>query len=289
MGALNPGDIVKDHKSVLLPLFGIAAVLLFLAFFYQGGGDYFRDSQISQDAPSISGGDKPTYSDLPDMQLKAGADYRAKIKTSKGTIEVDLLEDNAPETVNNFVFLAQEGFYDGLTFHRTISNFMIQGGDPDGNGSGGPGYKFADEINPDSLGLDAIYVRDADFLSSFYSTSDASTMGYAPNSLREHADKTLAEFYADVIGYTYDYTITSVPFEPGVMAMANSGPNTNGSQFFITTSKSETGYLNGRHTVFGVVVDGQRTVDNISRVRTDDYDRPTEDVVIERITITTGE
>ncbi len=131
----------------------------------------------------------------PAMTIDAKKHYRAILKTAKGDIEVDLLADKAPKTVNNFVFLARDGFYDHTTFHRVITDFMAQGGDPTGTGRGGPGYKFDDEI-----------ARDVRFDSA------------------------------------------------GILAMANAGPNTNGSQFFITYAA--TPWLNGKHTIFGRVTKG---------------------------------
>jgi len=138
----------------------------------------------------------------PEMQIDPEKSYEVVIETDKGNIELDLYPQNAPKTVNNFVFLAREGFYDGISFHRVISNFMIQGGDPTGTGGGGPGYRFEDEV--------------------------------AENSLKH---------------------------EKGVISMANAGPNTNGSQFFITHAPQP--HLNGKHTVFGKVVVGQDVVDSI--------------------------
>ena len=138
----------------------------------------------------------------PEMQIDTGKNYMAEIKTDRGSIKLELFPNYAPKTVNNFVFLAQQGFYDGVSFHRVISNFMIQGGDPTGTGSGGPGYSFEDEV----------------------------------------ADNPLTH-------------------ETGVISMANAGPNTNGSQFFITHSPQP--HLNGNHTVFGKVVSGQDVVDSI--------------------------
>jgi len=129
---------------------------------------------------------------------------RATITTARGDIVLDLYAGYAPTTVNNFVFLAREGFYDGVTFHRVIGDFMIQGGDPTGTGSGGPGYRFADE--------------------------------FAGNPLRHEA---------------------------GVISMANAGPGTNGSQFFITHSPQP--HLDGRHTVFGKIVEGRDVVDAIEQ------------------------
>jgi peptidyl-prolyl cis-trans isomerase B (cyclophilin B) len=145
----------------------------------------------------------------------------ANMHTSLGTIELELFDDDAPKTVENFRKLAGDGFYDGIIFHRIISDFMIQGGCPQGTGTGGPGYTFEDEINPHKV------VR-------------------------------------------------------GALAMANAGPNTNGSQFFIVTTDSAP-WLDGKHTVFGQVSAGMETVDAIEGLPTDARDRPLEPPVIESI------
>jgi cyclophilin family peptidyl-prolyl cis-trans isomerase len=147
----------------------------------------------------------------------------ATLHTSHGTIDVELFDDDAPKTVQNFVDLARKGFYDGVVFHRVIPDFMIQGGDPTGTGRGGPGYEFEDEINEHKI------VR-------------------------------------------------------GALAMANAGPDTNGSQFFIVTADA-TPWLDGKHTVFGRVTDGMETVDAISLVETDTADKPLGDVTIERVVV----
>jgi cyclophilin family peptidyl-prolyl cis-trans isomerase len=147
----------------------------------------------------------------------------AVVQTSEGKIEVELFDEDAPKTVGNFTKLAGEGFYDGLVFHRVIPDFMIQGGCPRGDGTGGPGYQFEDEFN-------------------------------------DH------------------------PVARGYLAMANAGPNTNGSQFFIVTT-DEAPWLDGKHTVFGKVMSGQDVADAISSVERDDRDRPVEPVVIESVTI----
>ena len=135
------------------------------------------------------------WSTPPAMQIDEKKKYKAHMETDKGTMVIELFADKTPKTVNNFVFLAREGFYDGIIFHRVISNFMAQGGDPTGSGSGGPGYKFGDEFHP---------------------------------ALKH--DK------------------------QGILSMANAGPNTNGSQFFIT--HGPTPHLDNRHSVFGQVVQG---------------------------------
>jgi peptidyl-prolyl cis-trans isomerase B (cyclophilin B) len=144
------------------------------------------------------------YPAPPEMQVATNRTYNVTIETGKGTIHLELFPQHAPKTVNNFVFLAQEGFYDGVTFHRVIQDFMIQGGDPTGSGRGGPGYRFEDE--------------------------------FKGNPLRH---------------------------ERGAISMANAGPDTNGSQFFIT--HGPTPHLDGRHTVFGKVTQGQDVVDAIEQ------------------------
>jgi peptidyl-prolyl cis-trans isomerase B (cyclophilin B) len=147
----------------------------------------------------------------------------ATIHTNQGAIALELFPEDAPKTVDNFVKLARDGFYDGVIFHRVIPDFMIQGGDPTGTGSGGPGYQFADEFNDQKV------VR-------------------------------------------------------GALAMANAGPNTNGSQFFIVTTEAAP-WLDGKHTVFGRVTDGMDVVDAIAEAPRDGRDRPHEDVVMERVEI----
>ncbi len=143
-----------------------------------------------------------TWSKPPEMKVDSTKKYFVTMETTKGTIEIELFAKDAPKTVNNFVFLAGEGFYDGVVFHRVISNFVIQGGDPTGSGRGGPGYNFEDETanNPNKHGT-------------------------------------------------------------GMLSMANAGPNTNGSQFFITHSPQP--HLDGKHTVFGKVIAGMDVVYNI--------------------------
>lgn len=164
----------------------------------------------------------------PEMQLADGTDYQAVVKTNRGEVVINLLQDDAPVTVNNFVFLAEQGFYANVPFHRVISGFMIQTGDPTGTGAGGPGYRFDDEE------------------------------------------------------ITRDYS-------PGTVAMANAGPNTNGSQFFIVHGDLR-GQLPKNYTIFGEVTDGMNVVDEIANVqvqpsRTGEMSSPTEDVFIESVEI----
>ena len=151
---------------------------------------------------------------------------QAVLHTSEGAIELELYPNEAPKTVENFVKLARDGFYEGVIFHRVIPDFMIQGGDPTGTGTGGPGYEFEDEFNEHRV------VR-------------------------------------------------------GALAMANAGPNTNGSQFFIVTAEA-TPWLDGKHTVFGKVTSGMDVVDRICEAERDDKDRPESPVAIERVELPEG-
>ncbi len=152
------------------------------------------------------------------------ANKKAIFDTNKGTFSIELFEDKAPVTTQNFIKLVQDGFFDGLIFHRVIKDFMIQGGCPEGSGRGGPGYTIKDEFHPD---------------------------------LKHECE--------------------------GILSMANAGPNTGGSQFFITVAP--TPWLDGHHAVFGKVVDGMDIVLNISKVATVRNDKPMEDVIINKITL----
>jgi len=146
---------------------------------------------------------------------------QAILHTNHGDITIELFDEDAPKTVENFRKLAADGFYDGLIFHRVIPDFMIQGGCPEGTGTGGPGYTFEDEFNQHKI-------------------------------------------------------------ERGALAMANSGPNTNGSQFFIVTTEAAP-WLDGKHTVFGQVTDGMDVIDKLDSTETDGQDRPRDKQVIERV------
>lgn len=152
------------------------------------------------------------------------ANRTATFTTNQGTFEVELFEDRAPATTKNFVDLVEKGFYDGLTFHRVIEGFMIQGGCPQGTGTGGPGYKIKDEFHPE---------------------------------LRHDS--------------------------PGVLSMANAGPDTGGSQFFITLAA--TPWLDGKHAVFGKVSKGMDVIEKIGATATGAQDRPVEPVVMESVTV----
>lgn len=214
--------VVQDNQKLFLSIIGILVLSMFMAA-SSGGANYFDYGYLSGDEDSttpledslmqaatpVNNGKNGIYDTAPAPMLESDVDYQAVIVTNKGSITVDLYESQTPVTVNNFVFLSQDNFYDGTSFHRVKQNFVIQGGDPLGTGEGGPGYTFRDEI------------------------------------------------------------IAGLRFKPYVLAMANSGPNTNGSQFFITTKGSTPTYLDGSHTIFGEVIMGQNVIDQIELVAVD--------------------
>jgi cyclophilin family peptidyl-prolyl cis-trans isomerase len=166
----------------------------------------------------------PSWSSPPAMEIDPARAYRATMETSHGTIQIDLFAAEAPKTVNNFVFLARQGFFDGLTFHRVIPGFVVQGGDPKGTGEGDAGYEFEDELDND------------------------------------------------------------LDYRAGTLAMANAGPNTNGTQFFIVEGPQGE-RLPKNYSIFGRVSEGMETVHAIAAVRTGPRDRPVEPVTISGVTI----
>ena len=172
----------------------VAAIALIILIFV-----LLQTQSNEENFPEESLMDNKEWSSPPKMTIDEQNEYTAVIETDLGNIVLRLFANESPITVNNFVFLAQEGYYDGVMFHRVIHNFMVQGGDPTGTGSGGPGYMFGDEVNN---------------------------------------------------GLKFD--------KPGLLAMANAGPGTNGSQFFIT--HVPTPHLTGNHTIFGEVIEGMDTV-----------------------------
>ena len=170
--------------------------------------------------------DNKVYSEMPAMNIDVSKKYTAVIKTSMGDMSVEFFTEDAPFTVNNFINLSRDGYYDDVIFHRVISGFMIQGGDPSGTGHGEmgkyPGYKFEDELNNQRA------------------------------------------------------------YEKGILAMANAGPDTNGSQFFIMHVEYPLPY---QYTIFGLVTDGLDVIDKIASVQTGDGDRPVDDVVIKKVEV----
>lgn len=208
------------------------------------------------------GGSEPTVkASGPEVVIDFTKDYQAVITTDKGEFTIDLLEDNAPFTVNNFVYLARQGFFDQSKFHRVISGFIVQTGlDKDGNA---PDYTMADEINADSLGLADVKVKDASWLSGIYKADDASTATFSPTNLAKYADSTVKAFFAEALGFTYRTDIESVRADSYGIGMANAGPNTASSQFFIITANQPQRHLDGRFTIFGQVVEGFNVLQQI--------------------------
>ena len=209
---------MKTFLSYLLLIVG--AILLFTLFFSKEPG---KENQMNNNtAPVLTG----KYSSPPTMAIAKNKSYSAEIETNKGSFTINLFAKETPNTVNNFVFLARENFYSGVVFHRIIKDFMIQTGDPNGDGTGGPGYKFDDEP------------------------------------------------------ITRDY-------KKGIVAMANSGPNTNGSQFFIMHGETS---LPKNYVIFGQVSKGIETIDKIAEIEVEDNglgerSKPKEKITIENITI----
>lgn len=201
----------------------------------------------------------------------------AVLHTSMGDITIKLYSFDAPKTTNNFVKLAEKGYYNGLLFHRVIENFMIQGGDPKGDGTGGEGAEsatFADEINADYLGLADIKVANANFLQGQFEDSE----------LQKYASYSVKALYESK-GYKYSKELHSHKMTKGSVAMANRGPNTNGSQFFIVTGGDQP-HLDGKHTVFGEVVAGMDVAEAISKAETDkESNKPIKPITINSIEI----
>lgn len=212
--------------KILVILIIIAVVAVGTWFFLKDRGEEVGLSPSP--TPSVEVTTSPSSSAEPIMDVQEKV--AVKMETARGTIELELYSKVAPKTVLNFISLAQKGYYDGTKFHRVVDDFVIQGGDPLSRtddprvGTGGPGYMFEDEINPKVLGVPA---------------------------------EVITQYEA--AGYKYDYNLKSLPNMVGAISMANAGPNTNGSQFFIITTKDQP-FLNGKHTVFGKVTKGMDVV-----------------------------
>ena len=205
-------------------------IFLLLSFCSSGNEETVEEAEVQIDTTTTTIGEGMSdkiYDKQPEMNINTNSSYTAVIKTNLGDMTVEFFTDDAPITVNNFISLSKDGYYDNVIFHRVISGFMIQGGDPSGTGHGDygkyPGYKFDDELN------------------------------------------------------------NQRPYEKGILAMANAGPNTNGSQFFIMHVDYPLPYS---YTIFGQVVDGFDVIDKIASVETDSADKPTTDVVISAVEIT---
>ena len=226
---------------------GIAAALLVIGLIVILGRNHSSNKEDSK--PATTAPITSTKSG-PDTPTDAVSNNYAAIVTNMGTIVIELYPSSAPKTVTNFCTLAARGYYNNLTFHRVVKDFVIQGGDPSGDGTGGQsiyGSTFADEINAKSLGL---------------------------------SDQLIQTYEAK--GYTYRSDIVSHKIVVGSVAMANSGPDTNGSQFFIVTSKDQPS-LDGRFTVFGQVVSGMDIVKKIEEVEVDVNSRPKTTVSMTKI------
>ena len=201
------------------------SLFIFLVFVYCGTNETDLEINNTPMEEEIMAYDK-TYKNPPEFSIDVNKSYSAEINTTSGLMTVELFTDIAPNTVNNFVALSEDGYYNNIIFHRVIKDFMIQGGDPSGTGHGEmgkyPGYEFGDELN------------------------------------------------------------NPMPYEKGILAMANRGPNTNGSQFFIMHSDYPLPY---QYTIFGKVTQGLDVIDQIAMVETDASDKPLSDVIINSITI----
>jgi cyclophilin family peptidyl-prolyl cis-trans isomerase len=218
---------------ILTIVIGIILVLAGVHWYQSTRSDsyfnqYGSDSVVSSTTPIITNNTTPPSTQGSNINNSTkNSMHNITIETNKGTIVFETYDADAPKTVQNFITLAQKGFYDNLIFHRVIKDFMIQGGDPTGTGMGGPGYKFEDELNPATPSYKAGYVR-------------------------------------------------------GVVAMANSGPNTNGSQFFIMHKDVP---LPNNYSIFGKVVSGLDIVDAIASSQTNPNDKPVSDIVMKKVTV----
>ena len=264
----------KENKEFWLYFVGIVIVFFLLFFSFRSyvgdigaGFNPIVNTSVDTDGDGDvdTSGTSQVYEAPPLNNINQDLDYFAVIKTNKGDFEIDLLERYAPNTVNNFVFLATDNFYDGTSFHRLIPGVLLQGGspntkneDPSDDKFGGPGYVIKDEINWDSLDLD---------------------QGLRNTLINE--------------GYTSAVKIPSKDLDKYSLAMANAGkPNTNGSQFFITlagTDKDEIDELRGRHTVFATITTNFELIDELAQVQVDDANstspRPLEDIIINDIEV----
>jgi peptidyl-prolyl cis-trans isomerase B (cyclophilin B) len=237
---------MKKLHIFLIPLFALALLLV-------GCGGETEQPPAMEDT-------KPGTDAMWQGDLLSGK-HTVILKTSEGDITLELNADAAPKTVTNFAMLAKTGYYDALTFHRVIPDFMIQGGDPNGNGTGGEsvfGGSFEDEINADSYDLHKRMLSDE----------------IQGQQLPPELQKATVKDYLTLQGYRFNDDLKSIPMDRGAIAMANRGPNTNGSQFFIVQKDGGTSWLEGKHTVFGTVTDGMDIVDAIANTESGAGDQP---------------
>ncbi len=238
---------MKNLHLLLIPLFALALL-----------------AGCSSEEPTPENTVEPTPTNEAFNGKILSGEYDVILHTSLGDIELELDADAAPKTVTNFIALAKMGYYDELTFHRVIPDFMIQGGDPNGNGTGGEsvfGSTFEDEINAESYNLHKKDLKDQ-------------VDGALPPELE---DATVKD-YLQLQGYRFMDNLKSLPMKKGAIAMANRGPNTNGSQFFIIQRDEGTDWLEGKHTVFGQVKDGMDILDAIANVERQPNDMPVDPV-----------
>ena len=261
--------MIKENKDFFLYVLGILLLFVVTMVLYQ----YIALGKYDEGNCGFMGvacwfereEETMSFESPPDMFIDETVDYQAEVQTNYGDFTLDLFEKSAPKTVNNFIFLAKEGFYNNVKVHRIEKGVLIQTGDrntldsnKENDGAGGPGYTFEDEINWDSLGLSRA----------------------KENQLRN-------------LGYNNDKDVSSRHLKQRSVAMANKGPDTNGSQFFVVTALNdgvEIKRLEGRHTVFAKVVSGWDVIKKIEVVEVDSPSssspRPLEEIVIERVDIT---
>lgn len=257
----------KTHAILAVMFFSVSLILSGCIIQNKSKEKVSKSKETAEGAAPETKESAAVETETPNFQeLIAGVEInnidKVVLKTDLGEITLKLFPEAAPLTVANFVRLANQGFYDGVKFHRIIKNFMIQTGDPNSrddnrgdDGQGGPGYFFNDEINPSKL------------------------TGVDENDIKN----------LEAQGYTFNNNLPiSYNVVRGKLAMANSGPNTNGSQFFIVTKDACT-WLDGKHTVFGEVASGMEVVDQIEGVATDEQGYPQNDIIVESVTVVRGE
>ncbi|MHB8442832.1 MAG: peptidylprolyl isomerase [Patescibacteria group bacterium] len=245
---MEKSNVSRRALILYILLIVVVGFLITFSYFSKSGALFTSNPCNITYQPSVK-----SYSSYPKFCINKNKTYTANIQTSYGNIKVALYPKAAPLAVNNFVFLSESGFYNNVIFTRVIKGFMDQTGSPTGQGNGGPGYKFNDQINPISLGIPQLLI----------------------NAYKKQ-------------GYTYDYAVQSIPINAGTLAMANSGPNTNGSQFFITVAKE--GRLNGLYTAFGKVVKGMSVVKEINNIPVNKsaHHKPLSNIYINKITISSN-